>query len=331
MDYAAAPAGPATGQVPAAAALLIGAWATDARGRAWYQFASADGGHRGWVLASAVALDTPDPLVAASGGRPLSHSVAGKGMWFTYDVLRETPVQHIVAAATANGFSFLAPQVGTSRRGYWAGPELDALLPAAHAAGLKVIPWVYVWLVDLPGDLELAARAARHVAPSGDRVDGLGVDVEENLDEDAVRAYGQVLRATVGPDTLLIAITYQPQIASGRRTPFPALAESFNVIAPMSYWHTRNVRHTYQDAYGYVVESVRLIRERVGRRDVPVAILGQTFDWFSRNEIGPGNPSGDEIRGALQAARDAGALGIGFFNWFSSTPEEWDAIGAFPW
>ena len=80
-----------------------------------------------------------------------------------------------------------------------------------------------------------------------------------------------------------------------------------------------------------MVESVRLIRERVGRRDVPVAILGQTFDWFSRNEIGPGNPSGDEIRGALQAARDAGALGIGFFNWFSSTPEEWDAIGAFPW
>ena len=76
---------------------------------------------------------------------------------------------------------------------------------------------------------------------------------------------------------------------------------------------------------------MRLIRERVGRPDLPVAVLGQTFDWFSRNEIGPGNPTGDEVRGAMQAARDTGALGVGFFNWFSTTPDEWDAIQAFPW
>ncbi|MDQ3699730.1 MAG: hypothetical protein M3442_02290, partial [Chloroflexota bacterium] len=281
------------------------------------------------ILADTVGLETPDPLVMTVNAVPLTRPVSGKGMWFTYDVLRETPAAHIVATARANGFAFLAPQVGTSRRGYWAGAELDALLPAAHAAGLAVVPWVYTWLADLPADLDLAVTAARHVAPGGHAVDGIAVDLEENLDEGAMRAYGHLLRATLGPERLLIAITFQPQNEAGRRTPFGALAETFNVIAPMSYWHLRNVPYSYRQAYDYVAESVRLIRERTGRPDVPVAVLGQTFDWFTRNEIGAGNPTADEIRGAMQGARDAGALGIGFFNWFSTTPEEWEAIGLF--
>src|SRR5437870_1517997 len=89
-------------------------------------------------------------------------------------------------------------------------------------------------------------------------------------------------------------------------------AETYDVIAPMSYWHARPIAYRYQDAYDYVADSVRLIRERVGRADLPVAVIGQTFDWFSRNEIGPGNPTGEEVRGAMQAARDNGAAGIGF-------------------
>jgi hypothetical protein len=225
----------------------------------------------------------------------------------------------------------LAPQVGTSRQGYWAGKELDALLAAAHGAGLRVIPWVYTWLSDLPADLDLAVRAARHVTPGGDSPDGIGVDIEENLDEPAVRAFGQLLRASVGPGRLLVALTFQPQHPQGQRTPFGAIAESFDVVAPMSYWHLRDAPYSEGAAYAYVAESVRLIRERTGRPDLPVAVLGQTFDWFTRNDIGAGNPTADELRGAMQGARDAGALGIGFFNWFSTTPEEWAAIGSFVW
>ena|GEM_PF-1273579 len=329
IDFAAEPDGPAAGRVAAGETVRITAWATDAAGRAWYRLERPAG--LAWVLAGAVTLTIPDPLTAAGPDGPLAGVVAGKGMWFTYDVLRETPPAYLVAAARANGFRFLAPEVGTSRRGYWAGRELDALLVAAHAAGLKVIPWVYPWLADLPADLELAVRAARHTAPSGETVDGLGIDIEENLDEETVRAYGQLLRASLGNAMPLIAITYQPQIAAGQRTPFAAIAESFNVIAPMSYWHARNVTYSSRDAYSYVAESVRLIRQRTGRPDVPVAVLGQTFDWFTRNEIGPGNPSAEEVQGALQAARDTGALGAGFFNWFSTTPDEWEALRDFSW
>jgi hypothetical protein len=326
-DVAAEVDGPAIGRVAADTPVNVTAYATDNRMRAWVRLEAAPGAPAGgWALADRFMPATPDPLSATSGGRPLAERVRGAGMWFTYDVLRQTPTRHIIAAARANGFSFLAPEVGTSRRGYWAQEQYDALLPAAHDAGLKVIPWVYCWLADIPGDLELALRSLFHVAPSGDRPDGLGVDLEENLQEAPNRAFGQLLRALAGPEQLLIAITYQPQIASGRQTPFPALAESFNVLAPMAYWHARPIAYTEQDAYDYVSESARLVRQRVGRPDLPVAVIGQTFDWFSRNEIGPHNPSGAEVRGALRAARESGALGIGFFNWFSTTPEEWDAI-----
>ena len=315
----------------------VTAWATDAAGRAWYGFAAGPGppprrqrGHRlgpGERADPGAAARPP----AAPGGAAPAQGVAGKGMWFTYDAVRETPPEHLVAAAVANGLSLLAPEVGTSRRGYWAGPELDALLAAAHGAGLRVLPWVYAWLADLPADLELALRAARHVAPGGDAPDGLAVDLEEHLDEGAVRAFGQLLRAAVGPERLLVAITFPPQHPQGRRTPFGALAESFDVVAPMSYWHLRPGPYGAAEAHAYVAESVRLLRDRTGRPDLPVAVLGQTFDWFARNDIGAGNPTAEEVRGAMQGARDAGAAGIGFFNWFSTTPEEWEAIGAFGW
>jgi hypothetical protein len=135
-----------------------------------------------------------------------------------------------------------------------------------------------------------------------------------------------LLRAMAGPEACLIGLVFQPQIASGRQTPYAALAETYTVLAPMSYWHARPIRYSRQDAYTYVADSVRMVRERVGRRDTPIAVIGQTFEWFSRNEVGPHNPSYEEIRGSFDAARDTGALGIGFFNWYSTTPEEWDAI-----
>ena len=326
-DVAAVPDGPAIGRVATDTPVNISAYATDARTRAWVRLQPAPGASEGgWVLADRFMSAAPDPLTTTVGGALLADRVRGSGMWFTYDVLRETPIRNVIAAARANGFSFLAPEVGTSRRGYWAREDYDALLPAAHDAGLKVIPWVYPWLVDVPGDLGLALRALRHVSPSGDRPDGLGVDLEETLTESANRAFGQLLRTMAGPEALLIGIVYQPQIASGRATPYAALAESYNVLAPMAYWHARPIAYSGQDAYDYVWEAVNGVRQRVGRADLPVAVIGQTFDWFSRNEIGAYNPSGAEMRGAIGAARDAGALGIGFFNWFSTTPEEWDAI-----
>src|SRR5207249_2890031 len=115
--------GPAAGRVPQGTSVSVTAWATDSQGRAWFQFQGADG--VAWALAAALRLELPPPAAARD---PRLNVVSGKGMWFTYDTLRETPAANLVAAARANGFSFLAPEVGTSRRGYWAGADLDALL-----------------------------------------------------------------------------------------------------------------------------------------------------------------------------------------------------------
>lgn len=343
-DLAGNAGGPALRKLAAGTAVQVTAWATDAAGQSWFAVTTA-AGDQGWLRGHAVRLKTtslapafstpslaqPERGAGGPNGRRSLDALAGKGMWFTYDVLRETPVRLVVETARANGFSFLAPSVGSSREGYWGGPRLDALLIEAHAAGLKVIPWVYAWLVDVPGDLELARRALAHEAPGGHRVDGVGVDLEENFDEEPNYVFGQLLRQVAGPDLPLVAVTFQPQHQRGQRTPYAALAESFDVIAPMAYWHLRPVPYSEQDAYAYVADAIRLIRRRTGNPAQPVAVIGQAFDWFARNEIGAHNPTADEIRGALRASRDHGALGVGLFNWFHATPDEWAAIGAFPW
>ena len=55
------------------------------------------------------------------------------------------------------------------------------------------------------------------------------------------------------------------------------------------------------------------------------------YDTFGRNGVGPYSPGTAEIAAALQASKDAGALGVSFFQWGTATPEEWRALRDFAW
>jgi len=325
--------------LPRRAALAIDAWATDAAGAAWYHTASLPAASAvttpatgiagsgatasastsaGWVYGDAVTFDAGTPVSPTAALAPLR----GKGMWFTYPLLQTSPVTAIVAAARAAGLSHLYVEVGRSNKGFYGGPGLAALLPAAHRAGIRVIAWVYPFLRDLPGDVAMGLAAARYTTPSGDRPDGLLADVEENTNEAAVRAYGQVLRATLGPDATMAIATYPPQWADGRAYPFATAALSWNAIVPMDYWHLRRRAYSAAEVYAFVRDSVVMIRART-RPDMPVEVLGQMFDL---QQSGVNSPSAAEILACAAAARDTGALGVSFFEWRHATPEEWDAL-----
>jgi hypothetical protein len=187
-----------------------------------------------------------------------------------------------------------------------------------------VIAWVYPYLENLPADVSMSLVAARYVAPSGDRPDGLVADVEENMSEGAVRAYGQILRATLGPRALMAVATYPPQWAAGRSYPFATVALSWDVIVPMDYWHVQRRAYTPAEVYKFVRDGVRLIRAQT-RPDEPAEVLGQTFDVF---QSGVNSPSAAEIAACARAARDAHAVGVSFFEWNHATPEEWGALAA---
>jgi hypothetical protein len=248
----------------------------------------------------------------------------GKGMWLTYATLQHTPVTAIVSAARAVGLSHLYVEVAASHRGFYGRPGLAALLPAAHRAGLRVLAWVYPYLRNLSADVAVSVAAAHYVAPSGDRPDGLLTDVEENVAEGAVRAYGAILRALLGPNELMAIATYPPQSRHGRTYPFATAALSWNVMVPMDYWHLKRRSYSAMEVYRFVRASIRLIRART-RAAEPVEVLGQMFAF---DQAGTGSPSVAEIAACAAAARDGGALGVSFFEWDYATSAEWSALAA---
>jgi len=309
-------ASPITTTLPPGRALAVTAWATDRAGEAWYAIHGKS--HMGWARAEAINLEP----AGAPANLALLH---GTGMWLTPAVLSIAPPAALVEAARMNGITHLYVEVASSHDGgrFANSAELGRLLPVAHRAHIAVLAWVYPFLASLPDDVAAAVEAASFTAPSGDRVDGLAADIESNLEEPLVRAYGQILRARLGRAALMVATVYPPSSYWGRRTPFRAVAQSFNLIAPMDYWHLRARPYGANDAYAYVRQSISDIRVATGNPAVPIEVLGQMFDLFGD---GQESPSGAEIRAAGQATRDAGAEGISFFEWNHATPEEWAVV-----
>ena len=301
--------------------LAVTRWATDAGGLAWYGVHTAR--LTGWIYAGNVDL-----LPAACCRAGLA-PVRGLGMWCTPAVLQAAPPWALVEAARRNGITHLYIEVASSSSGdFYGGPLLDALLPVAHRAHIAVLAWVFPFLDDLPHDVATALEAARYVAPSGDRPDGLVADIEQNMQDPFVRAYSQIVRARLGPHVLMAAATYPPQSYWGGRYPFRTVARSWDVILPMDYWHVRPHAYSASDVYQYVQRSIQDIRKASGRPTVPIEVLGQMFDVYGN---GRHSPSAAEIAAAIRAARDEHAIGISFFEWNHATPEEWDVLHTLVW
>jgi hypothetical protein len=294
------------------ALLTIARWATDSRGRAWYGTTSPISA---WIDADQVVMLPTKHLADV-------RLVHGVGMWLTPPVLAVASPESIVAAARTSHITHLYVEVGASS-GFYGQGSLDRLLPVAHRAHIAVLAWVYPFLDDVPHDVAVSLAVARYVSPTGDRPDGLAADVEQNMGEPYVRAYGQVLRARLGPHVLMLIATYPPQSGLGQQHPFATTAQSWDVIVPMDYWNVSLHPYTAVQAYAYVATSIKGIRKATGNPAVPIEVLGQMFDVFGD---GRHSPTKAEVLGAMRAARDGHATGISFFEWNHATPDEWDAL-----
>jgi hypothetical protein len=299
--------------VPSGTALTVISWATDSTGRAWYHVRIP---LNGWVSADHVSL-------VRGAGSPSLALLAGLGMWLTDQVLETAPPSALIAAATASHVTHLYVEVASSHDGFWGGHSLATLLPVAHAAHIAVIAWVYPYLDNLPRDVDLAVQAARYVAPAGDHPDGIMADVEQNMHEPFVRAYGQIVRARLGPKELMAITTYPPQSYWGLRFPFSTLAHSWDVVAPQDYWHTHTGAYSSADAAHYVTASIQGIRRVAGLATMGIDVIGQMFDVY---QSGYNSPSAAEIGGALHAATAGHVLAVSFFEWNHATPAEWQVL-----
>jgi hypothetical protein len=312
----------------------VTAWAGDSQGNVWY-LAHA-GGVLGWLWPYALRFDGPDPATHTVGGQPIWSPVAGKGMWMVNYDLRHMDAASVVQAAKAAGMTHIYLEVATSRDGFYGQRNLNLLLPLAHAAHIAVIAWVYPWLGEgvstVAEDLLLTRSVLGYRTPSGDHADGLAADIEEITTPPVVYTYGQVVRQMAGPDMLLVATTYNP--IARPDYPYPEIAASFNVMAPQDYWHN-NTQETFtaQSPRSLLTVSVTAIRAELGGVDYPIEELGQMYDMFNVYDFTPrGNePSGAEITGDMQAAKDLGCIGVSYFEWAAASPDELDAFATFTW
>lgn len=304
--------------VPGHRLIRVSAWATDGNDQAWYRACEQPTGVCGWIFGDLVTFRwqrvSPSPAAL----------LRGISMWATYNLLAVSTPDAIVRTALHNHLTHIYVEVGRSGPlGLYGRVGLLRLLPVAHAHGLRVIAWVYPYLTNLPADVALTVAAARLTTTTGQHPDGVMADVEQNMTESAVRAYGQIVRALLGPSTLMGIATYPPQSAAGAVYPFRTAAASWDVIAPMDYWHLRQRAYSAYQVADYVTTSVRRIMAATGNAHQPIDVIGQAFNIW---QDGIHQPTGLETHAAIAAARAAGALGIGFFEWNHASPDEWMAL-----
>jgi hypothetical protein len=245
--------------------------------------------------------------------------VAGKGMWIYVFRMTGGP-EAVVRSAVEHGLSHVYVRAGSSRQGLHGLGDLRALLPLAHAAGIRVIAWYFPTLEDVAADVR-ASTAVLDLEVDGHRVDGFAADIEtptEGTRLERAPAYAAALRAA-RPDRYLVLVPPRPTPHTIRTYPYAALVPHFDAVAPMVYWGRYDPAGATTDAIAYLA--------RFGK---PVSPIGQTFD------MGPyGGPKGPPPPPALEAFMSAserlGAVGVSFWSWQHTPPPLWQAIRSFPW
>jgi len=211
---------------------------------------------------------------------------------------------------------------------------IDRLIDGLAAHHVAVIGWTVPRTIAFD-DLARNAAVAAYRTPSGNGVSGLAVDVERGGEfmgdgpagYAAMRDEIALVRRAVGPHVLLIATVEDPYFEHLDESTFPyrEVARDADVLQPMAYWRMLGPWDSVPKVQTAIAGSVALVR-RLAERDVPVDVGAQTGVLSKR-----GAPPGDELAAAIDASRRAGAIGVTFYDWSGTGPEQWDAIAKAAW
>jgi hypothetical protein len=243
-------------------------------------------------------------------------AVSGKGIWLTLWPGATIDPARVVALARAARLHQLWLRTSSSHAGYYGGPMLRALLPAAHAAGVAVIAWGFPTLSDPAADARSAADALR------DGADGFAADIESPAEGTYLTArrvayYLSLVRAATGGRPL-VAVVPRPTSYWLATYPYGTEAQFVDVFAPMVYWSCIEPGAAVSSA---IADLARLR---------PVAPIGQDYNMASEGGR-HGLPSGREIWRFLDVARRTGAVGASLFDLEAGGRPQLAALGGYPW
>ncbi len=268
-------------------------------------------------LAPPVVPQRAIPVVQAPPSRTVDLApISGKGMWLTVFKGGHLDVSSVVATARRAGLHQLWLRTGSSADGFYGGPLLRALVPAAHRAGIAVIAW------DFASMSNPAADAARARAAIVDGADGFAADIETAaegtyLNSRRVAYYLSLVRAAIGSRPL-VAVVPRPLRYWLANYPYAAEAPFVDAFAPMVYWScTEPGRAT--------LEAIRALR-----RLRPVVPIGQDYNMASEGGR-HGLPTGAAVWRFLDVARRGGALGASLYDLESGGVAALSALSAYPW
>lgn len=245
----------------------------------------------------------------------------GKGMWIWQPEKTEgNDAQAIVARAKALGLTHLYVRTGSSWDGFYAGEFLDRILPAAHAAGIRVYGWDFPRLISTGDDVARGVAAVSYRSPTGHHIDGFAADIETadegtHVSTGSATTYGDDLRRALGPAIPLIAVVPRPSSHTADiGFPYAQVVARFDAIAPMVYWYNRQPD---TDAVG-ALDDLR----GYGK---PLFPVGQAFDAGPEGGR-PGVPPPAEIIRFLRASYANGAEGVSFWSWQEADQQAFDTI-----
>ena len=267
------------------------------------------------------AADLPAPVPVQKHRNVSLAAIRGKGMWLTTWPDTRLDVARVVARAQAAGLTQLWVRTGGSNQGWYGDRLLPALLPAAHAAGLRVVAWDFPTLSDPVADARRAAHVTRATF-AGHRIDAFSPDIEEIAEgtfdsKRRVRLYLSLVRRDAG-NLPVVATVLRPLTPALTGRPYRAMAPYVDAFAPMIYWSCNEPGATALSA----LRPLSKLR--------PVHLIGQSYD------MGPeggrhGRPTGREIWRFLDVAKRAGAVGASLYVYDQTRHPQWQALTRYPW
>ena len=281
------------------------------------------------VATDQVSQPEPEPLGPAAGAWTLVPHT-GLGAWVdVYDWTLELggPAPSVdaddVDAMADAGVQTLYIQTAHTRSatpGVMEPERLAPIIQRAHNHAMHVVAWYLPTFVDVDADLQrLTESAALDVG-------GLAVDIESTAITDVAERNRRLLdlstrlRTAVGPDKAVAAITpsavhlqavnpsYWPAF------PWPALADTYDALLPMSYWSIR--KGDLNDGQTYTTDNLDRVRASVGDPDIPIVPVGGLAEDSTR----------DDLEGMVVAIESRDAPGGGLYDWATSTPEQWAVL-----
>jgi hypothetical protein len=271
------------------------------------------------ALAIILALSCSLVIHAEASRKPVT---SGKGIWLNIWNYPKNP-DMFLEYLKSKGIDKIYLQISRSNTPAIKHPELlNQILKSAHHRNIQIIGWTYPFLKDPLSDAQKFIEAAKYKSPDGESLDGMAADIEEITNSKAIETFVKRVRGVLGSDYPLIAITFSPLNKSNKGDPtkyaWRTIANNFDIIAPMIYWHGLVKYRSEKGAYDYTMETVAKIKEYTNK-DVKLHLIGDAQ-----------KTSSSEILGFLKAASEVGAEGgVSLYPWYVPQEHQIETLSKF--